>query len=158
MELKEVHSVRATATSALILDITVVADGEETRVSYGLSPTDPHGLAPSLREWIEENTPVILPYEEPAELPIEEKRALMPMLERWRVNTIIDLEQGLREKINAAIEAMPEPQRTISKNKLADVQLFSRLDPLFELIGRAPEVGKTPEDIDAMWEAGITLN
>lgn len=88
---------------------------------------------------------------------LEETRAAMPDLERWRVNTIIDLEPGLRDKINAAIEAMPEPQRTISKNKLADVQMFSRTDPLFDLIGSDPSIGKTPEDIDAMWRAATEL-
>lgn len=87
----------------------------------------------------------------------EEIRAQMPDLERWRVNTIIDLEPGLREKIDAAIDAMPEPQRTISKNKLADVQMFSRTDPLFDLIGSDPSIGKTPEDIDAMWQAAASL-
>ncbi|MEN5300430.1 hypothetical protein ABE530_19165 [Brucella sp. TWI559] len=87
----------------------------------------------------------------------EQKRLIMPDLERWRVNTIIDLEPGLREKINAAIEDMEEPKRTISKNKLADVQMFSRTDTLFDLIGAMPSIGKTPEDIDAMWEAAINL-
>lgn len=87
----------------------------------------------------------------------EHVRANMPNLERWRVNTVIDLEPGLREKIDAAIDAMPEPQRTISKNKLADVQMFSRTDPLFDLIGSDPSIGKTPEDIDAMWELALSL-
>ncbi|MEE9923966.1 MAG: hypothetical protein PBV01_11455 [Brucella anthropi] len=87
----------------------------------------------------------------------EEKRAVMPDLERWRVNTVIDLEPGLREKINAAIEALPEPQRTISRNKLADVQTFKRIDPLFDMLGSTPDIGKTPEDIDAMWETALKL-
>lgn len=99
----------------------------------------------------------IAPYVAPPEPSIEEKRAMMPDLERWRVNTIIDLEPGLREKIDAAIDAMEEPQRTISRNKLAHVQFFSRMDPLFELIGSIPEIGKTPEDIDAMWAQGASL-
>lgn len=87
----------------------------------------------------------------------EHVRANMPDLERWRVNTVIDLEPGLREKIDAAIDAMPEPQRTISKNKLTDVQMFRRTDPLFDLIGSDPSIGKTPEDIDAMWQAALVL-
>ena len=88
---------------------------------------------------------------------IEFIREQMPELERWRVNTIIDFEAGLREKIDAAIDAMPEPQRTISKNKLADVQLFRRNDPLFELIGSTPSIGKTPEDIDVIWMEAANL-
>ncbi len=88
---------------------------------------------------------------------IEFIREQMPELERWRVNTVIDFEAGLRDKIDAAIEAMAEPQRTISKNKLADVQMFRRNDPLFELIGSTPSIGKTPEDIDAMWMEAANL-
>lgn len=52
---------------------------------------------------------------------------------------------------------MSDPQRTISRNKLSDVQMFSRTDPLFDLIGSDPTIGKSPEDIDAMWEAALNL-
>ncbi len=99
----------------------------------------------------------IFEYVAPPEPAPEERRAMMPDLERWRVNTIIDLEPGLRKKITSAIDAMPEPQRTISKNKLADVQMFLRMDHLFELIGSDPTIGKSPDDIDAMWLAGLAL-
>lgn len=88
---------------------------------------------------------------------IEEQRARMPNLEKWRVDTIIDLEPGLREKINAAIDTWPEPKRTISMNKFKSVTSFSRLDPLFDDVGVDPTVGKTPTDIDSMWSAGASL-
>lgn len=88
---------------------------------------------------------------------IEEQRARMPNLEKWRVDTIIDLEPGLRDKINAAIDKWPEPKRTIATNKFKSVTSFSRLDGLFDDVGADPEVGKTPEDIDALWAAGAAL-
>lgn len=88
---------------------------------------------------------------------IDEKRQQMPQLEKWRVDTIIDLEPGLREAIEAAIDTWPEPKRTISKNKFKSVTNFSRLDTLFDDVGSDPNVGKTPEDIDAMWMAGASL-
>jgi len=84
-------------------------------------------------------------------------RANLPALEKWRVDTVIDLEPGLRDKINAAVEAMSEPNRTISKNKLASVTLFYRNDPLFDLIGSDPSIGKSPIDIDQMWSAALQL-
>ncbi|WP_420959371.1 hypothetical protein [Brucella sp. IR073] len=99
----------------------------------------------------------VAPYVPPPPPTPDELRAAMPPLQKWRVDTIIDLEPGLREKINAAIEAMDEPNRTISKNKLASVTEFLRTDPLFELIGGDPSIGKTPEDIDAMWQAALAL-
>lgn len=87
----------------------------------------------------------------------EELRQDMPPLQKWRVDTIIDLEPGLRDKINNAIDKMPEPTRTVSKNKLSSVIEFYRTDPLFELIGSDPSIGKTPDDIDAMWQAALAL-
>lgn len=87
----------------------------------------------------------------------EEIRANMPPLARWRFNTMIDRETGLRDKINAAIEELPEQQRTIARNKLADVVDFIRIDTLFDLLGAHPDIGKTPEDIDTMWWGGLAL-
>lgn len=86
-----------------------------------------------------------------------EIRAAMPDLERWRVNTVIDLTPALRGKIDAAIEAKQEPLRTISRNKLAHVSNFSRSDPLFDLIGGDPAIGLTPDVIDMMWLQGAAL-
>ncbi|EXL07426.1 hypothetical protein BG46_11015 [Brucella anthropi] len=100
---------------------------------------------------------VIFEYVAPPEPTSEEKRAMMPKLEKWRVDTIIDLETGLRDKIDAAIAKWPDPKRTIAKNKLASVTIFDRLDPLFDELGSEPEVGKTPDDIDIMWTAGAAL-
>lgn len=92
------------------------------------------------------------------EITHEERRAAMLPLAKWRFNTIVDLETGLRDKINSVIAEMPEPQRTIARNKLADVQEYVRVDTLFDVLGAHPSIGKTPEDIDAMWAAGHALS
>lgn len=81
----------------------------------------------------------------------EELRALMPKLAKWRVHAAINLVPGLREKIDAEIDAMPEPGRTINKSKLDNVIEYDRLDPLFDLIGTSATIGFSPEDIDVMW-------
>lgn len=91
------------------------------------------------------------------EITAQERREAMPPLVRWRLNTIIDLEVGLRDKINAAIAEMPDPARTIARNKLADVLDFVRVDSLLDQLGAHPTIGKTPEDIDVMWMAGHAL-
>lgn len=140
---------------SITCDVTVQGLGKMP-FSVGHRTDTPYGI----KLWQEFQDGIhgaIAPYIAPPEPSPAEKRALMPELERWRVNTVIDLEPGLREKINAAIDTMPEPQRTISKNKLADVQFFSRVDPLFEFIGNVPDIAKSPEDIDAMWEMATTL-
>ena len=81
----------------------------------------------------------------------------MPPMARWRLNTIIDREAGLRDKINAAIAELPEPQQSIARNKLADVVEFIRTDTLFDLLAAHPTISKSPDDIDVMWAAGLAL-
>lgn len=84
----------------------------------------------------------------------EQVRANMPTLQKWRVEAIIDL-HNLRAPIDAAIDALPEPQRTTARSKRQYVTEFSRVDPLFSIIGQA--VNKTPEEIDALWLEAATL-
>jgi len=93
----------------------------------------------------------IAPFVPPPAPTIEEARAMMPTLARWRVHAAISLVPGLREKIDAAIAAMPEPEKTISQSKLEHVENYSRTDPLFDRIGGTPEIGFSPEDIDQLW-------
>jgi hypothetical protein len=79
---------------------------------------------------------------------------LFPPLQKWRVEAIIDL-HNLREKIDAAIDALPEPQRTTARSKRQYVTEFSRADALFDFIGRA--VNKTPEEVDSLWQEALSL-
>ncbi|MRN67962.1 hypothetical protein [Brucella sp. 10RB9213] len=111
-------------------------------------------------DWTEIKTGMIFDGEnlkEPPPPTPEERRAMMRPLEKWRVDTIIDLEPGLRDKINAVIARWPDPKRTIAKNKLASVTEFYRIDPLFDELGSEAEIGKSPDDIDAMWADGAAL-
>lgn len=80
----------------------------------------------------------------------------VPMLplQKWRFETMVDM-NGLREGIDRAIEAMPEPQRTVAFNKRNHVPEFYRDDPLFDALGPALDV--TPEQIDQMWEQALDL-
>lgn len=79
---------------------------------------------------------------------------LFPALQKWRVEAIIDL-HNLRAKIDVAIDALPEPQRTTARSKRQYVTEFSRTDPLFDLIGLA--VNKTPDEVDALWQEALSL-
>lgn len=84
----------------------------------------------------------------------EEIRAAMPPLQKWRFETVIDL-NSLREPIDTAIQNMPEPDRTVAFNKRNHVPEFYRNDPLFDALG--PALGMTPEQIDALWEQALIL-
>lgn len=87
----------------------------------------------------------------------EQLREQMPNLEKWRFDTILDLEPGLREKIYEAIDKWPEPKRTIGKNKIRSITSFRRADTLFDEIGSDTLIGKSPDDIDIMWQEASAL-
>ncbi|MGW6778966.1 hypothetical protein ACWF50_13095 [Brucella pseudogrignonensis] len=89
---------------------------------------------------------------------VEELRTIMPELERWRLNVVINLRSGLHEKIVAGLEALPDPSKTIALAKIADKPTFLRTDPLFDQILSIPEIGLTDEDIDALWKQAAKLN
>ncbi|WP_273792370.1 hypothetical protein [Brucella anthropi] len=89
----------------------------------------------------------------PPVLTDEERRQAMPVLQRWQFNAMIDLEVGLRDKIMAGLNDLPEPRRTVALSKMQDMQVFSRTDSLMDEVSAIPDVGKTPKDIDTMWEA-----
>jgi len=162
MALRTVFGVRATLEPAAFVVDAEITDsaGDTYRCEYFSRESDPYGLNPVIRQWLADNIGEyeILPYAPPPEPTPEERRAAMPPLERWRLNTIIDLQPGLRDRINTAIEDLPEPNRTITRNKLADVQQYYRTDPLFDLLGAHPGIDLSPEDIDAMWADGLALN
>lgn len=88
----------------------------------------------------------------------EERRAKMPPLEKWRVNTILDIYE-LNEKIDAVIEELKKIDMALyykTRNKKRDVVLFYRKDSLWEDIGSRIE-GMTPEKIDEMWQEALDL-
>ena len=100
----------------------------------------------------------IEPYAEPILTP-EEQRALMPPLEKWRFDTIIDSRPGLRDKIETAIERNISDllQRVTVRNKFRSVTQFSRLDPMFPFLASDPDININELEIDEMWRQGLAL-
>lgn len=87
----------------------------------------------------------------------EEIRSQMPELDKWRLDAVIDLQDGLRDKINVVIGELEEPKRTIIRHKFASAQRFVRNDELFDLLAAHPSIGKTLDDIDVMWGQGLSF-
>ncbi|MBA8877876.1 hypothetical protein [Phyllobacterium myrsinacearum] len=88
------------------------------------------------------------------------REELFPPLAKWRVEAIIDLhgqqqQIDLRSQIDAAIEALPEPDRTIAKSKRVNVMEYSRTDQLFDLIGSAINI--SADEIDGLWSQAAAL-
>ena len=156
MLLNAVYGVNATSEADVyVLNVNITdGNGEAYDCAYVSRPDDAFGLNPIIRDWLTENLSLVpvVPYAPPLET---ELRAAMPPLEKWRVDTIIDLRLGLRDAINAAIEAMPDPTRTINRNKLLSVTMFERADPLFDTVGAS--VGMTAAQIDELWTAAAAL-
>lgn len=156
MELHKILSVSETEEVGVYISSVDITDknGERYVTDYVSRPDDDYGLAPTIRskidQWITDGKPVA-PYEPPTP---EEIREMMPPLQKWRFETVIALE-GLKDDIDTAIENLPEPQKTIAKNKREFVPEFYRTDPLFDLLGSL--IGKTPEEIDTLWEQALTL-
>ena len=89
----------------------------------------------------------------------EELRALMPPLEKWRFDTIIDSRPGLRDKIETAIDRNISDllQRVTVRNKFRSVTQFSRLDPMFPFLASDPDISISDLEIDEMWRQGLAL-
>lgn len=155
--LNAVYGIHATSEADVyVLDINITdGDGEGYDCAYVSRPDDTFGLNPIIRIWLDEHltSMSVVPYSPPTTE--AEMRAAMQPLEKWRVDTIIDLQPGLRDAINAAIDAMPEPARTINRNKLLSVTMFERADPLFDALGTS--VGMTAAQIDELWTAAAAL-
>ena len=107
----------------------------------------------------ETNSWTIDPVEPEIPLTPEEQRALMPPLEKWRFDTIIDSRPGLRDKIESAIDRNISDllQRVTVRNKFRSVTQFSRLDPMFPFLASDPDINISDLEIDEMWRQGLAL-
>lgn len=108
-----------------------------------------------IAEW-EADGNTIPPYDPPAPTLDE----LYPPLEPWQFWSIIELsgigEQALRD----AIDLIPDPAFKIkAKAKLANPPggRYFRSDPLFSNAFLMMQLGKTAEEINAIWTAGAQL-
>lgn len=64
MIINQVFQVRATGEQNVYLLTLIINDhGQTYQCQYVSSPDDPHGINPSLREWLNTNEYTILPHE-----------------------------------------------------------------------------------------------
>lgn len=77
-----------------------------------------------------------------------------PSLEPWRFFAMLEL-SGKRADLDAFIDALPEPQRTVAKAKLDRSLVFYRDNDLVEQARQA--IGMTNEELDAAWTQALSL-
>lgn len=76
-------------------------------------------------------------------------------LSPWQFQAALAI-AGLDTALVAAIAAMTDPTaKAVAKAKLEYSGVYLRSDPLFDQLGAL--VGKTPEDIDAIWAQAAAL-
>lgn len=123
-------------------------------VDYGVTPEDTFGIAPDVRnaveEWISQgNTPE--PYTPPSP---EEVRASMPPLtaRQFRLGLVGN---GISlDSVQEAINSIPsETDRAVAQVEWEFATSFVRTHPLISQIGA--ELSLSPEAIDAMWMAAL---
>jgi hypothetical protein len=72
----------------------------------------------------------------------------LPSLEPWQFFAMLDL-SGRRADLDAYIEALPEPQRTVSKAKLNHSLVFLRDNDL--VLAAKDALGLTDAELDTLW-------
>lgn len=135
------------------------ADGIRQVWAYSLSPTDEHGLAPLIRQAVDDwiaagNTPA--PYIPPLPPTPEELRAAMPSLTARQLRLGLVSNGIALASVQAAVDAISDPtERELAQVEWEYATSFERMHPLISQIGSA--LNLTPEEIDTMWSASISL-
>ncbi|HEV7306424.1 hypothetical protein [Ensifer sp.] len=156
LALNRVHSIRAAAQPDVFIVHCNITDihGRTYDCDYGLQPDDPHGLAPSIRQWmLDKPTFPIGIYVPPT---VEEVRAGMPSLtaRQFRLGLV---NAGISQSTVAAIVAeLPAgPDRDKAQIEWEYATTFNRTHPLIATIGAA--LGLAGDQIDEMWQAAASL-
>lgn len=152
-QVTKVYSVTGTdAPETFILDVEYVLEpeGEVYRASnYVLGPTDPHGAAPALRQWMIDNKGN---YEVLAATPATEK-SMLPVTKRQLRLTLV--REGISlTSVEALIAAMPDGlPKEEAQIEWDDAQTFDRDHPTLLLIAQA--LGLSSAKVDEMWLKAI---
>lgn len=91
------------------------------------------------------------PVAPPTPAPVIEK---LPDLEPWRFFAVLQL-AGYADNLDAFIAAMPEPDKTVARNKLDRTLIFIRDNDL--VLAAQAGMGITSEQLDALWLQALSL-
>ncbi|MCV0352558.1 MAG: hypothetical protein K5863_20970 [Nitratireductor sp.] len=160
MELHDLHSVADIGDGAFLVevDITDIA-GERYIADYCLVPGDDFGLAPTIRQAVEDwidtgNVPTPhLPSSGPT---LEDIRAAMPPLTARQLRLGLIANGVTLASVQAAIDGIADPvEREAAHVEWEYATAFERLHPLIEQIALALDL--TLAEVDSMWLAAESL-
>lgn len=92
------------------------------------------------------NGGVIAPYVQPP--------TPLPDLEPWRFFAMLDL-SGKRPTLEAFIDGLPEPGKTVARNQFEKSLVFRRGNDLVLAVQQA--MSMTDEQLDTLWSQALTL-
>jgi hypothetical protein len=155
--LHNVFSVSSTGEeNVLCLDVEITdMNAERYRCDYVSRPGDLYGLNPFIQQWLIDNegSYVIKQYMPPTS---EEIRASMLSLNRVAFRTAFKNSGMNTAVINSAIAAIEnEDERENMQIIWEDALSFLRLDPFVLMV--AAYAGKTPEQVDTLWNEALTV-
>ncbi len=163
--LTQLKDVRATATAdhhIAVVDYQLLnpSNGEVvetvTDAEYSVRADDPYGMGPhvaqAVAEWIDAGNPVA-PYVPPT---TEDLRASMPPLSARQLRLGLIANGITLASVQTAVDGIADPTaREIAQVEWEYATTFERTHSLISQIGTA--LNLTPEEIDTMWSASISL-
>ena len=78
-----------------------------------------------------------------------------PALDAWRFFAVLSL-SGKDAALDAYLEALPEPEQTVTRSKLAHVERFERNDPT--LLAAKEALAIPDDEFDTLWSQGLALS
>jgi hypothetical protein len=144
--LVSVNSVTSTPqVDVFVVHVTLRDEtGETFDADYGSYPNDPNGVNPAIRQWLDDNLGNYTVLE-----PVEQAPVFKPLKP-------IDFQLGMLslnitpDQIDAAIEAMQDPDRIIAKIYWTRATQFERSNELIDQLAAA--FGLTSAQIDVAWQ------
>lgn len=149
--------------SYLIIECNIAAPDPLTGLDETFDAThiqrdsDPHGLSPLFKQWIEDNQGFpIDAYVPPPPPTLEELRAQMPPLTARQLRLGFVGNDISLSSVTATIEAMPAgPDKEKAQIEWEYATTFNRMHPLIAWIGTV--LGLSNERIDDMWTSALNL-
>ena len=155
-EIENVIAIQRTLEDGVLIITADIVDasGNILRGAHGYRPSDPHGLGPVFKEWLEAN-PTFPKADYIAPTATEQRGMLADLTARQFRLGLIKAGKSLAT-VDEAIAAMAAgPAKETAQVEWEYATTFSRMHPLIETIGLS--LGLTPTEIDTMWSEAEKL-
>lgn len=130
----------AQVRDGLVVNVCNAAEGYDAGDGSEFIPSDTAQIGGSYADGVFTSPP---PVHEP-----------LPPIDAWRFEAAIEL-AGIKDQIDAAIDALPAEAHVVAKAKRNRVQQYHRDDPLIAAL--APSLNLSSEQVDDLWRLAASL-